>query len=345
MVKYGALILSLFISPILLAEETKPADAPIPKIYFPEKEHSWGEVIQGTQAAYPFVFKNTGNAPLKIIKIQTSCGCTAAIAGKNELAPQESSEINVTFNSAGRQGEFSKAIQVYSNDPQSPKFELMIHGKIRTLLQIQSPTLNFGVMKLGSSAEREIKIKADAYDQPLKMTQVDKSDRLEVVMKDPVITQKDWTILTVLFKADTPGNLNERVVLRFENPAVNPVTVPVIGRVEGPIRVIPPRLNFIVRSKVGKPMEWPSQRVILTRTDGSTFKIVNVDLDPQFFDVQTVVKEEGKSYEIVIRVKEGIEQRLFSKVMKVSTDDKVLKEIDIPVQVWIPATSQPAPKS
>jgi len=76
-----------------------------PKIVFKEDFHDFGKVPQGPQLQYNFEFVNKGNAPLKIEKIQTSCGCTGATVGdKTEYGKDEKGEVKVTFNTQGRQG-------------------------------------------------------------------------------------------------------------------------------------------------------------------------------------------------------------------------------------------------
>jgi hypothetical protein len=84
-------------------------------------KHDFGKVPQGPQLQYNFKFRNTGAQPLKIDKVQTSCGCTGATVGdKTEYATNESGEISVTFNTQGREGKQEKTIIVYTNEITSP---------------------------------------------------------------------------------------------------------------------------------------------------------------------------------------------------------------------------------
>ena len=39
-----------------------------PKIFFPDTSHDFGTVAQGSKVSYTFVVRNTGDAPLKLIK-------------------------------------------------------------------------------------------------------------------------------------------------------------------------------------------------------------------------------------------------------------------------------------
>lgn len=88
-----------------------------PKIYFYDTKHDFGKVPQGPQLQYNFKFTNTGTQPLKIDKVQTSCGCTgAAVDAKTEYLKGETGEISVTFNTQGRQGVQEKTITIMTNE-------------------------------------------------------------------------------------------------------------------------------------------------------------------------------------------------------------------------------------
>lgn len=101
---------------------TASTEAKAPKLAFNETAHDFGKVPQGPQIQYNFMFKNTGNAPLTIEKVQTSCGCTGATVGdKKEYAKGEEGQIQVTFNTQGREGHQEKTLVVYSNDPENEK--------------------------------------------------------------------------------------------------------------------------------------------------------------------------------------------------------------------------------
>ena len=95
--------------------------------FFTEDVHDFGTVPQGPEILYNFKFKNTGSSPLKIEKVTSSCGCTAATTGdKKEFAEGESGDIKVTFSTRGREGAQKKTLMVFSNDSKEPQKVLTI---------------------------------------------------------------------------------------------------------------------------------------------------------------------------------------------------------------------------
>ncbi|QSE99083.1 DUF1573 domain-containing protein [Fulvivirga lutea] len=86
-----------------------------PEITFQEEQFDFGDIHQGDKVEHVFAFENTGTEPLIITNVQTTCGCTAPNWPRDPVAPGQSSEIKVVFNSTGKMGRQHKVITVVSN--------------------------------------------------------------------------------------------------------------------------------------------------------------------------------------------------------------------------------------
>lgn len=82
---------------------------------FQNTEYDFGEIIQGEKITYAYKFENTGNAPLIITSVGSSCGCTIPKWSKEPIAPGESGVIDVVFDSDDKSGVQSKDITILSN--------------------------------------------------------------------------------------------------------------------------------------------------------------------------------------------------------------------------------------
>lgn len=109
---------------------SSPAWAAAPKVVFDRTVHDFGTLVQGTTVQYSFSFRNEGDAALEISSVNTSCGCTAALASDRLVAPGKKGRVDVTFDSTGRPGETDKRIRVWTNDPASPLVVLAIKGRV-----------------------------------------------------------------------------------------------------------------------------------------------------------------------------------------------------------------------
>jgi len=86
-----------------------------PKFEFQEEFYNFGGLQAGEVAAYSFRFKNSGNGPLIIDKIESDCGCVTVHFPQKPIAPGKSDFIEVVFNSAGETGRVYKEIIVFAN--------------------------------------------------------------------------------------------------------------------------------------------------------------------------------------------------------------------------------------
>lgn len=113
---------------------TADKDSPREKmaaITFERTEHDFGKIIQGEQVSCIFKFKNTGEAPLLISKVNKTCGCTVTKFSTEPLDPGKEGEIEVVFDSSGKKGNQTKILTVMSNTSPS-KTSLKIKALVAT---------------------------------------------------------------------------------------------------------------------------------------------------------------------------------------------------------------------
>lgn len=102
-----------------------------PVITFEKTEHDFGTLLQGEVVTYSFHFTNTGNMPLIISEVGSSCGCTVGDYPREPIAPGKMGDIKVTYNSAGHHGFQSRFLTVMSNTNPA-KTTLRIKGTVQT---------------------------------------------------------------------------------------------------------------------------------------------------------------------------------------------------------------------
>lgn len=87
-----------------------------PKIQFTKTKHEFGKIKEeGGLAQVAFNFKNVGNQPLKLSKVQASCGCTTPTWTRAEVKPGQTGVVKAAYNPVRRPGKFNKSITVMSN--------------------------------------------------------------------------------------------------------------------------------------------------------------------------------------------------------------------------------------
>ena len=95
---------------------------------FTNKSYDFGEISAGKSVSTLFEFSNTGENPLLIKEVTTSCGCTVLEWPKQTIQPNEKGTIKIVYD-AKYPGRFNKTIMVVYNGNDSP-LELTIKGEV-----------------------------------------------------------------------------------------------------------------------------------------------------------------------------------------------------------------------
>lgn len=102
-------------SNIAAAAERDALASKFPVIEFDKSEHDFGEIEARTPVETVFKYKNTGDAPLVITDIKSTCGCTVPQDWSREpLAPGAEGQFTVKFNGSGA-NKVTKTITVTAN--------------------------------------------------------------------------------------------------------------------------------------------------------------------------------------------------------------------------------------
>ncbi len=124
-----------------------------PQLKVEPRKINLGDIAQGDVISQTLHLDNTGDTPLTIKQVKTSCGCTAAMTTKNLLAPGESGEINTTFNSSGFSGKIKKSIYIHSDDKTSPVTEVIMEGRVIPEIEISPEVIQLAPLKPGSEKD------------------------------------------------------------------------------------------------------------------------------------------------------------------------------------------------
>lgn len=120
------LVMILFVS--LLSIGTYAQDKKMAKIEFKTDVIDYGTIEKGADGVRVFEFTNTGDAPLIISDVKSTCGCTVPKKPKGPIMPGETGEISVKYDT-NRVNPIRKTITVISN-AETPNVALKIKGMV-----------------------------------------------------------------------------------------------------------------------------------------------------------------------------------------------------------------------
>ena len=101
----------------------------VAKIEFKTDVIDYGTIEKGADGVRVFEFTNTGDAPLIITKVKSSCGCTIPSKPTEPILPGETGEISVKYDT-NRVMPIRKTITVTSNASDKPTIALKIKGLV-----------------------------------------------------------------------------------------------------------------------------------------------------------------------------------------------------------------------
>jgi hypothetical protein len=122
--KKAILFILLIFAPLALS-----AQASGPMISFDMETIDYGDITKGSNGVRTFTFENTGDAPLDIQGVRSSCGCTIPKKPEAPIKPGKKGEITVRYDT-NRVGIFRKTITVNTNVSNAAIIALKIKGNV-----------------------------------------------------------------------------------------------------------------------------------------------------------------------------------------------------------------------
>ncbi|MBQ2958862.1 MAG: DUF1573 domain-containing protein [Alistipes sp.] len=112
-----------------------------------------GIIDQAKSAIARFTLKNTTTKAITLRELRTTCSCAEVLTKIDRLEAGESRDIEVGYNPAGRSGEFSTDIFVYTDlDSVRPTKRLTIVGQISTSDRFLHLSKQMGTLRLSRTA-------------------------------------------------------------------------------------------------------------------------------------------------------------------------------------------------
>ncbi|MCX5715126.1 MAG: DUF1573 domain-containing protein [Candidatus Omnitrophica bacterium] len=126
-----SILFGLFFLSVVYAADNPPVNPQVNAQAKDEETHVWtfGKINEGEVAKHEFVLKNESKAVMNIKEVTTSCGCTTSKLQKSVLDPNESTVVEISFNSKGFNGAVQKYAYVKTDNTDAINL-LSIDGKI-----------------------------------------------------------------------------------------------------------------------------------------------------------------------------------------------------------------------
>jgi hypothetical protein len=297
-----------------------------PNIKFEEKIYDFGEAVQHDSVVHIFKFLNTGDETLKIEKVVSTCGCTAALLSSDQIPPGEEGEIKAVFKTGNFKGKVTKRIKVYSNDPDESLVTLTITGKVKTGVVMSEERIIFGTIKAGDVVSTEITLLPEDGDTLL-ISEVE-GKNLELKLTPYEKNGKHGYKLKVTLNTENQeGVFFSFINLKMEKPWKGRIQIPVNARIVNDVEVFPEVLTLGMINP-DKPLV---KKVRINNFTSSSLEITDLKWDVPNTEVELKEIEKGKKFELIVTITPDPTTSILKGTITLTTNMKTMPEINIPV--------------
>jgi hypothetical protein len=202
-------------------------DAPMAMV--PEATFSFGTVIEGTIIEHAYVIQNQGRAALKIIAVETGCGCTEALP-PDTIEAGSSGELVVHGDTSGYGGQmFDTTLTVSTNDPAQPDIRLTLTGWVEPFARIEPTHITLEGRPGDAVTARAVITPNPAY--PFRITAVRPDERLGGNVAVRLDRQRERYVVMVRNRQPHAGQYRGRIILDTDSSLKPHLIVYVIGRI------------------------------------------------------------------------------------------------------------------
>ena len=235
------------IGPLLPAE-----DGPKAKMVLDTLEVDFGRILDDKNTEFREVpFRNEGDAPLIILDLRASCGCTIGELDKREYAPGESGVLRVQFKPQGKRNLVRQTVTITTNDASLPNAQAQIGVRafVMPIVSVDPAVVSLGMLRKGEFVSSFFSVTGLAADFDIVAIDVIGNDSLsvEVLGRERVSSdegREGWRIDLEALSDGTgkPGMIRGNIRVRTNDPRRESVMVTVTGQVLGDIAVSQPRI-------------------------------------------------------------------------------------------------------
>lgn len=204
--KIIALLLIMFVS-MNAQQKLKPVGGDV---------YNFGTVTKGSIVKHTFQLRNISKQTINIDKIQSSCGCTAALISKKSLKPNEVAKITAEFNTEGFTGFQEKYIYVYEKNNPNPINTLKLQATIFVELEVVPMYMVFDNAIVGVDKQSIVQI-INRSDRKVKILRIENPyDNLQLKIDKNELEPGDFATIQGVFTPKVSGLIRGSVVLHTD---------------------------------------------------------------------------------------------------------------------------------
>ena len=302
-----------------------------PSAVVQEPIYDVGTVYKGDNVTHSFSILNSGDTPLHLVEVQSSCGC-AVIQHDEVIEPGSKGWVEATLDTSNLSGPIAKSVTVLTNDSANPKLNLVIKANVKVRITAQPNYARF--MSVFGQGEQHITIAVSSKEMrnfriedvrsPYKFLRAE----YQREPSDEGGSSDTWLIDLTLAARPPVGPLADFVIVRTNHPVMPELKIPISGFVR-PVLAVSPRIaNF------GKVELLQSQMTSLEvrNLGGDEISLSDLQINLQGVRGEIEAIEEGKVYKVSLTLDPGMPKGDFKGTLKIRTSSPLQPVVEVELQ-------------
>ena len=132
------------------------------RVYLPgPTEYDFGVMARDEEQSHTFKVQNIGSGPLTLKVANTTCKCTVGSLERDSIAPQETADVTLTWETLSYDREFRQSATIETNDQTQREIVFTVTGQVLQLALPDRPMVKFS--RISRSEPQQFEVKVYAY--------------------------------------------------------------------------------------------------------------------------------------------------------------------------------------
>lgn len=314
-----------------------------------EQTYYFGTLPQRTTGKHVWTVRNEGKGKLTLWMISSTCSCTLAKFKNGEKAivpPGESTEIVLEYETRENNGTYEKGAEIGTNDPGLPQFSLHVKGQVFPAVQTFPPGASINYTTIANDEpDHKAFLAVYSKDRPdVKILDIKTSRPNDIKVDVQPLPPNEakqvagldtggHKLIVHVGPGMTLGNFREEVIVKTDHPQQPELRVQVIGKMTGPVNVVPAALMMHQASgKAGAQGD-----VIISVRNNRETKF-EVEKAPKGIEVAINSLDAGGKkgrYKLTVTVPPGTAPQNIEGEVILKTDHPMAGQVSVPVSIWV----------
>lgn len=305
-----------------------------PRAVFDTLRQNFGRVAQGEVVTQTFRLRNEGDSPLLIQQAKFSMP-GMRIRVRQQLAPGESVELTVQWDTRGYSREVEGQTLLRLNDPAQPQVVLTSIGEVQAPIEVLPQPALYLSQYRGEPASGSLEIRTNLA-APLQITQLQPKGTHFQASLETLEAGKRYKLL-VQVPADTPvGRYREAVLLHTDDPARPRLNIEVNALVKANVHISPESVDFgelsLSRLQRQPGMLDLVRHTLIVRNREGAMRITGLASDLAILQLEQTPQSAAQAFRVEVGLDPAqLRPGPLNGVIELRTDNPEMARLSIPV--------------